>query len=164
MGQSSGPALDAPRDGGSFAGDVFLFAAECVLRQSSVDLDPRSIPFRFGKLSDQNQKFLILGGGGGLGAGRNLIRGCDWFGALPQPQRIASAVGGRLAKEFISKRPCCHRPGLARELREDEGLDLGSPQVRTLIGAWALSVTLSISDTERQHATNKRSSAAPLLL
>lgn len=53
-------------------------------------------------------------------------------------------ASGNVAQDFMSTQPCCLRPGFARQLREEPDLDLTSLRVRSLLAAWAMSITLSI--------------------
>ena len=68
--------------------------------------------------------------------------------------RVDKARLDALHQSLKDTAACCLSPGLARQVKKDE-LDLRSPEAKQWVFAWALSVTLSISDTERKHAVNK---------
>lgn len=88
---------------------------------------------------------------------------------LRPPYAFASLVDDRttpehsaqILRDFTAKRACCHRPGLAQMLRQSPKCrSLDSPEARAFFHSWALSTTLSLSDTERQHSVNKRHNQA----
>ena len=60
----------------------------------------------------------------------------------------------QVLRNLASKLPCCHRPGMARDLRK-RPLDWSGDEARVVLFAMALTFSLSLSDTERQHAANK---------
>jgi hypothetical protein len=55
---------------------------------------------------------------------------------------------------FNRVKPCCHRPGLARDARE-EGVAFTDASFKRRAACFAGGVTLSLSNTERLHAVNK---------
>ena len=57
--------------------------------------------------------------------------------------------------DFSTTPSCCLRPGMAQQLKAAR-TDLRDPRNCQWIPAWALTATLSISDTEWAHATNRR--------
>ena len=66
----------------------------------------------------------------------------------------------RLKRDFMASRPCCLRPGLARDLRKRESFSVDSPLAESLFYSFGLAMGLSLSDTERQHKVNKVFNAA----
>jgi len=75
--------------------------------------------------------------------------------------RTTPEYAAQVVRDFNAKRACCHRPGLAQTLRLSPlRQSLGSPEAKAFFHSWALSATLSLSDTERQHSVNKRHNLA----
>ena len=67
------------------------------------------------------------------------------------------AYNAQVLRGFRALRPCCQRPGLARQLRQEPHCQhLDSEEAQTFMFAWALATTASLSDTERRHAVNRR--------
>jgi len=61
---------------------------------------------------------------------------------------------GSVKRRFKARPRCCHRPGLAQQLKDKPDLDLDSEEFHMFIFCWALTVLLSLSDVERLHAVN----------
>eukprot|EP00959_Pyramimonas_sp_CCMP1952_P440909 9230919-Pyramimonas_sp.AAC.1 len=69
--------------------------------------------------------------------------------------RASSQWKAKVVADFEWKRSCCHRPGMARSLRDRADVDLGGDDFSVLMECFSLATTGSIADAERQHAQNK---------
>lgn len=68
--------------------------------------------------------------------------------------RCSRAQAGAIVREFDNREACCHRVGVAQHLRKAR-VDVSTPSGQAWMWPFALSCTLSLSNTERQHAANK---------
>ncbi len=64
----------------------------------------------------------------------------------------------RLCRHFDRQRKCCVRPGMCQTLK-DQGVRMETPSNQEWVYGYACSISTSISDTERLHATTKRYNA-----
>lgn len=88
----------------------------------------------------------------------------DRFGVYSRPPFVLATLGDprsplayrkKVSDELHTSSECCLRPGVAR-LAKSDSWDLLGKEAETFFFSWSLATTMSLSDTERLHATNKR--------
>ena len=71
-----------------------------------------------------------------------------------EDDRSSQEYKEQVMKDFESLRACCARPGLAQELKK-KGVDMRRAESRDWLLPFAVGLTMSLGNTERQHAHNK---------